>query len=150
MRSRLSIYTLQKSTSDQFRRLFLRWFGIEYLPSPETHRRSHHLPNDLRLLRMLKAAHWDGRQWVRLQDDAIATNLAPGTDKTITSLDEVNGTLELRPPKPFRNLILGFIDLHETPRGKNRVHREVFCSDVTVGVSVVGQCGKIRERHHSP
>src|SRR5258708_12120649 len=143
-------FALPKSISGQCCRLFLPWFRIEYLPPSETHRRSHHLPNDFRLLGMPQRAHRNGRQWVRLQDDAIAIDTAPGTDKPIAGLDEIDGTLELRPPKTLRNPILGFVDLNETPRRKNRVHSEVSFSDITVGIPVVGQCGKIGECDHPP
>jgi hypothetical protein len=129
---------LQKSISDQFYTLFLLWCRIGHLPSPETYRHSHHLPNDFCLLGMLKGANRDVRQWVRLEDDLIPTELAPAADITIPGLDEVDRTLELRPPGTFDDTILGFIYLHKTTWRKKRVHREVFSSDVPVGVPVSG------------
>src|SRR5260370_10694767 len=76
--------------------------------------------------------------------------MAPAADKTIAGLDEVDRTLELRPPNAFSDPIFGLIYLHKTTWRKNRVHREVFCSDVAVGVPDIGQRGKIRKRHYTP
>src|SRR5579859_1230629 len=87
---------------------------------------------------------------MRLQEDALASYVAPGADKPIARLDKIDRALELRPPGAFRDPGLGFIYLDKTPWGEDGIHCEVFCSDVAIGVSALGKRRKIFKWHHTP
>src|SRR5882724_3337988 len=91
------------------------------------------------------------RQGMRLQHDVLPLHLAPGTDKALTGFDEIDGALELRAPCAFCRLVLALVHLHKTAWRQDRIHGEIFLSDVTVRVTVVrSKHRQIGERHNTP
>src|SRR5208283_3235988 len=87
---------------------------------------------------------------MRLQDDGVAFDGAPATGISIAHFHKVNRTLELRTPCSFAYLVLGSVYLHETARRKNGIHREIFRSNIPIGVAVVRKLRKIRHGHSTP
>ena len=68
----------------------------------------------------------------------------------ISGLDKINRALIFRTPATFRHLALSFINLNETARRQNRIHRQVFTANVTVGVVNLRQSFQIDKRDRSP
>src|SRR6202158_1321138 len=120
------------------------------MPIPTQHGTPDTLPKHLRPLRVSQNSHRNVRQGMRLQDDGVTLDRAPATGKSFAHLHKVNRTLELRMPYSFSSLVLSFVHLHETSRLKNGIHREVFRSNITVGVSVIGKQFEISHGYGTP
>src|SRR5208282_2308817 len=87
---------------------------------------------------------------MRLQDDGVTLHRAPATRISVAHFHKVNRTLELRTPCSIAYLVLGFVYLHETARRKNGIHREIFRSNIPIGVPVVRKLRQIRQGHNTP
>src|ERR1700676_5545496 len=98
MGSQSSALRLQKNISGQFCTLFRLWFRVGHLPPTQTHRHSHHLTDNLRLLRVFQRANRYRRQGMRLQNDSVATDVAPATYKAVAGLDKIDRALKLGSP----------------------------------------------------
>src|SRR6267143_6122026 len=120
------------------------------MPIPEAHSNPDNLPKHLGLLRVSENTHRNGRQGVRLQDDGVTLDRAPATGKSFAHFHKVNRTLELRTPYSFPYFVLGFVHLHETAGLKNGIHREIFRSNITVCISVIGKQFEVSHGHSTP
>src|ERR1039458_6571423 len=107
MRHRVCSCRLRESISDCRCTLSLRLQRTSYPAVPQADRHSHHLPDDLRLLRMLENACGHGGQRVRLQYDAIPLDMAPATREAIAGLNEVDRAFEFGPPCVFNDFVQG-------------------------------------------
>src|ERR1039458_7791120 len=120
------------------------------MPISKTQRNPDNLSKNLGLLRVSKNSHRNRRQGMRLQDDGVTLDRAPATRKSVAHFHKINRTLVLRTPCSFPYLVLGFVHLHETARRKNGIHREIFRSNIPVGVSIIRKQRKISHGHGTP